>query len=485
MMKQYRRSILCAASAAVLALAGCGGGGGGGTKSDRIEPLDTAKLQSSEQAKSEPAAVSRMPKEAAVPRIALGPLVSVQKAAPQNTGGPLQIGQGRQVQATASAADLAGQLHWNTLADGTQVAALAFSSEGAQAMRLGVLAQRVPAGAVLRFYGEDGADVVEKTAAELDELRKINETGGVAGDDARMVWGPVTTGSVGVLEVQLPAGADASQLQLAVPQLSHLAQTARDALQVNIGGSGSCNLDVMCTADLQAESRSVAHMIFTSGGDSYVCTGTLMNDAKGSLTPYFLTANHCISTQASATSLVTYWYLRAASCGSSPNYDPAAVRTDTGGATLLYTEKTSDGTLLKLNKNLPTSLGLVYAGSYFGAGLATGSSVVGVHHPAGDLQKYSVGNVTGYATCTPVGNGEFNCSNANSSTGQFYVVGWTKGTVEQGSSGSPIFTKLGNTRYVAGTLNAGNASCTNPGGIDTYGRFDRAYSRGIKAYLNP
>ena len=494
-----------AASAAMLALAlaGCGGGNPGGNSggstppaptptptptAGRIEPLDTAKLQSSAQVKSEPVAVSRLPKEAAVPRIALGPLASAKKAAQQNTGAPLQIGQGRQVQATASAADLAGQLRWNTLADGTQVAALAFSSEGAQAMRLGVLARRVPAGAVLRFYGENGANMVEKTAAELDELRQLNEAGGVAGDDARMVWGPVTTGSVSVLEVQLPAGADASQLQLAVPRLSHLAQTVWQAVKSTseIGAAGSCHLDVMCNADLQAESRSVAKMVFTlASGDSTYCTGTLMNDAKGSLTPYFLTANHCMSTQAAASTIVTYWYFRAASCGSSPDYDPAAAYLD-GGATLLFTDKTSDGTLLKLNKNIPASAGLVYAGSYYGAVQAQGTSVAGVHHPEGDLQKYSLGSVTGYATCTVnLEAYRIDCPLGTASSSAAYRIVFTKGIVEGGSSGSGIFVKQGDTRYLVGTLTGGGSSCKTPNGDEFYGRFDYMYNRGMKAYLNP
>jgi len=480
MTKQY---ILCAALAGAL-VAGCGGGSGGGTSGGgRIEPLDTA-LQSAPAGATPAAAASRMPQGAAVPRIELGPLTGAKIAAPQDSSGaPVQIGQGRAVQATASPDDLAGQLHWNALADGTQVAALAFSAEGAQAMRLGVLARRVPAGAVLRFYGTDDADVVEMTAAQLDEMRKINEDGGVAGDAARMVWGPDTAGSVSMLEVQLPAGVNASQLQLAVPQLSHLTRTAQQALQdtSTIGASGSCNLDVRCSADLDTESRAVAHMVFNSGGDTYVCSGTLMNDTKKSRTPYFLTANHCISTQASATTLITYWFFRAASCNSSPQYDAAMTRL-TNGAKLLYTETKSDGTLLQLNSQPPAKV--VYAGSYYGTTQSQNTGVTGVHHPKGDLQKYSTGSITGYATCSTANN-SLSCSTGTASSSSSYRVSFTKGVVEGGSSGSGIFVKQGNTRYLVGTLTGGAASCSNQGGAEYYGRFDLLYSRGMKNYLNP
>ena len=60
------------------------------------------------------------------------------------------------------------------------------------------------------------------------------------------------------------------------------------------GDSGSCNNNVACSEALewQDEIRSVA-MILTSGG-SRICTGSLVNNASQDLTPYFLTANHCL-----------------------------------------------------------------------------------------------------------------------------------------------------------------------------------------------
>ena len=65
-----------------------------------------------------------------------------------------------------------------------------------------------------------------------------------------------------------------------------------------------------------------------------------------------------------------------------------------------------------------------------------------------------------------------------------WQVGWTQGTTEGGSSGSAIWTQLGgSTRYVVGALHGGSASCQNPQGADFFGRFDRAYYRGIGSWL--
>jgi hypothetical protein len=508
-----RRHILWLALAVALTLASCGGGSSSPvadapvpetsvpeapvadasapeepappslTAVDRIEPLDTAmQTLAMRQAKAVPAAVSRMLAGAPVPRVALGLLVSVKAAAAQRSGA-LKIGQGRAVDATADAGDLARKLRWSTLADGSQVAALAFSSDDARAIRLGVLARQLPAGAILRFYGADGADVVEMSAAQIDALRQTNEAGGLTGDAARMVWGPDTAGAVSTLEVQLPAGAAASQLQLAVPQLSHLMRTVDEATTprntADIGTSSSCNLDVMCDAGLSAESRAVAKLIFIDAGDAWLCSGTLMNDIHDSRTPYFLTAAHCISNQAAASSAVTYWFFRAASCNSSPVYDRMMTRV-AGGARLLYADTLKDNTLLLLNNPPPAQV--VYAGSDYSARFAVAPvpnvPVVGVHHPRGDLQKYSVGLILGYGIC---GFLDDYCYIESVESGTMLMVSWVWGGTEPGSSGSPLFATLGTTRYVVGALSHGNGSCQN--GVSFYGRFDQSLYGGLKDWL--
>ena len=57
-------------------------------------------------------------------------------------------------------------------------------------------------------------------------------------------------------------------------------------------------------------------MLYASGSSYYICTGTLVADTGGSMTPYFLTANHCISTSTEAASLETYWDFTAP-CGTT------------------------------------------------------------------------------------------------------------------------------------------------------------------------
>ena len=65
------------------------------------------------------------------------------------------------------------------------------------------------------------------------------------------------------------------------------------------GDSGSCNNNVNCPefADWADEVRSVAMIL--SGGGFRLCTGSLVNNVRQDLTPYFLTANHCLGGESS------------------------------------------------------------------------------------------------------------------------------------------------------------------------------------------
>lgn len=76
----------------------------------------------------------------------------------------------------------------------------------------------------------------------------------------------------------------------------------------------------------QTEGRAVAKMVFTEGGSTFLCTGTLLNDTRNSLTPYFLTAALHLEPEA-ASNLITYWFFRAQSCGSAPGSTPTGAVT--------------------------------------------------------------------------------------------------------------------------------------------------------------
>jgi hypothetical protein len=236
----------------------------------------------------------------------------------------------------------------------------------------------------------------------------------------------------------------------------------------DIGASGACEVDVACVATPAAlsQARAVAKLLFTERGNSFVCTGTLLNDSIASNTPYLYTASHCMASQERASSLVTYWFFDAIACGSLsvPPY-----KTVTGGAVLLGRSVDSDWALVRLNTAPP-------ANAMFSAWRAEAipdfRAVTVIHHPHGDLKKLSDGSKSDYFTF--------------SDNTSFARVRYTLGSTELGSSGSGLLTLGSNGSFyeLRGGLYAGNGSCSNPNGTDVYSRLDLAIPL-IAQYLTP
>lgn len=409
--------------------------------------------------------------------IALGALGQEKTESLGGGTGPRQVGVAREVNATRSAAQTAQQLQWQPTAVGGQIAALSMSAEGAHGLRLGVVVKQLPGSAQVRVYSQaNPGTVFQISGQEILQLIQRNTAAGDNSLDSQTWWTPDLGSDEVTLEVELPPGTPSSTLDVAVPRVSHifenLAIPTEDEFPTKINESASCHLDATCHDTYVNQRNAVARMIYTSGGGTYVCTGTLLNDSQSSGTPYFLTANHCISTQAEASSLQTDWFYRSPTCNSRTLSSATTKRV--GGAALLYATGSTDTTLLRLNDAPP-------AGAYFAGWDANtqtaGTSVVGLHHPRGDLLKVSFGSLNSQASCSSTGGTGFQCSGT---TGNYYRVNWSQGTTEGGSSGSALF--KGGT-HVVGTLYGGSATCTSTTSPDFYGRFDLAYNAALKNWL--
>ena len=98
--------------------------------------------------------------------------------------------------------------------------------------------------------------------------------------------------------------------------------------------------------DWQDQKASVCLMTFNDTKYSYYCTGSLKNNVREDETPYFLTANHCINTEAVAKTMITYFNYENSTCSSSD----ASKRLTLAGATLKSGNTNSDFSLLLLNE---------------------------------------------------------------------------------------------------------------------------------------
>ena len=391
----------------------------------------------------------------------------------ETPGVPLQVGIARPVDPWRAPEDFLAELEWVALGDGSAAAAVSITSPTAAALRLGLHVASLPPGAVLRFHGAEGDTVQEVGAAEI--ARQLVHDDASAPSRA-IFWSPVVESETLVMEIALPAGSDPREVRLSGPVVSHLTTSASRRFTL-AKAAASCNVDAMChQGTWNAQSDAVARILFTRDGSTYVCSGTLVSDRDtGTTVPYFLTANHCIPDQPTASTVQAYWFYRSTACNSGAR---GSFQTRSGGGTLLYGAIATDTALLRLNATPPP--GAVYAGWIVGATPATGTAVTGIHHPRGDLQKISFGNIRAYYRCEPTDSGNFSCNGAPGSSASFYGVTWREGVTESGSSGSPIFRDDG--RYLLGQLYGGSGSCESPGS-DFYGRFDVAYDAAMHRWL--
>lgn len=467
-------------------LVACGGGAGDGLSSANQESRAVSSVESYTRTTELDAGVnpirSRNRGIAPVAQTVQLGILEEARAAEPGRNGPLQIGVERSIPQATGISVTSELLKWKRSAAGGQVAAVSFNSSGAKGIRLGILVEQVPPSATFRVYAQDDDKTFEISGNEIAMLIERNLAAGETGAAARTYWTPSVGTNEVTLEVALPPDAYPGSLRISVPSLSHFNISPEDVSSkdvAKIGESASCEKDVSCSS-YGEESNSVAKMVFIKNGGAYLCTGTLLNDATSSGTPYFLSANHCISSQSVASTLVTYWFYRSASCNSStlnPQYKSLI-----GGATLLYASGATDTSFMRLNSSPP--VGTVHAAWTVAPQKVSYSSIfAGIHHPQGDLQKISTGYFTRFASCFSVGATSFSCSAATASTGNFMRVMWTYGIAEGGSSGSGLFSKIDGRSYLVGQLWGGTSSCSTPLSEDTFGRFDVAYDAALGQWL--
>jgi hypothetical protein len=110
---------------------------------------------------------------------------------------------------------------------------------------------------------------------------------------------------------------------------------------------------------------------------SYYCSGALINNVRNDGTPYFLTANHCVSSNSVATTLVTYFNFENSTCTRSD----ASLKQSLSGAKLIAANNYSDFCLLQLSEYPPKEYYPYFAG--WNASNDNPTKGTCIHHPAG------------------------------------------------------------------------------------------------------
>lgn len=233
----------------------------------------------------------------------------------------------------------------------------------AKRLRLHLENVQLPAGTTMWVYGTSG-DAIAFDAALIDEHKGL--------------WTPSVDGDTIHLEIEAPAGETVS---FDTREVLELLYARGGAIHTDDAPTCLIDQDVNCQTTtefpaLASVKRAVGQMEFAIPGGGAVCTGTLINNQANNNTPYFLTANHCISSSSSATSLETYFDYLYDSCVSAQAHWLPAVQ----GSTLMATSANSDVTLLRLN-SLPSNRALL---GWTTNAVANGAKLHRISHPVPD-----------------------------------------------------------------------------------------------------
>ena len=309
------------------------------------------------------------------------------------------------------------------------------------------------------------------------QLYLYNSAGEVRGPyegDAQSLWTHSIPGNDLYLQIEIPFKEKTNR--------NNIRFTISEVVLVEPSPQGLCAYNASCIQDascfnssdwaaIEQARKAIAHILFAEGSSYYICTGGLVNDTvEGTYIPYVLTANHCISTQAVADTLETFFNYVTAYCGASC---PTRGSRSTIEATLLNTSTSDDHTLLRLKQNPPAgSLMLGWTTDDIANSTQT---IYRLSHPKGAPQAYSKHVVTPSSfTCSSLPRGAFIYSQDQ------------LGATEGGSSGSPVLNAAG---LIVGQLygscgyNLGNV-CDSTNNRTVDGAFKNYYPS-VQPWLNP
>ena len=396
-------------------------------------------------------------------RITLPPLAHPPKSAPANTGGPLEVSIERPMPAQYKGS-LKRLTRWVQTQDGGIATQATVTSPGATDMRVGVRVN-LPPGAEMRFFGERQMDYPVITRKDLSwkGLKPLT------------LWSPIVVGSTIGVEIALPSAQSRPDLEFAIDAVLHGFLEG--------GGFGPMpklcpgHVDVQCRLDrddVPLLLRSVARIsIRADSGGGRACSGNMLNDIDTRhFMPLFLTANHCVSSQSEANSIVARWNYMTASCGSSQTHSEH-FRTDFG-ARLLETSPSQDASLLLFNHRARRPITFA---AWSSVRIPHRKEVFGLHHPGGSQMKYSAGTRSHFETINV-------CEDPDARIGcqrvyNAVMVDWTEGYTEGGSSGSGLFMLDEGEHRLVGVLSGGD-NCSQQD--DIYGNF-RDYFPRVERYL--
>jgi hypothetical protein len=376
------------------------------------------------------------------------------------SGSPLRV-----AQCIPVSYDISNSGTWKALPGGEHIWTLCIKAEAAKALMLYYEDFYIPKGAELFIY--NGTQTLGAYTHETHPEGGLFATEFIAGDELTLEY------------VASKVSAETPRISIAEVGYGYNENILAGFIETG-EATGVCMVNINCEegAAWQNEKNGVCLTLQKVGSETYICSGSLMNNTAEDFRPLILTARHCAlgsNTTASASDMaqwVFYFNLERSECNNTSI--ALTRRTFTGCRLLANTGMAngSDGMLLQLNSDIPSSYNLYFNG--WDKRELPSSSGVGIHHPNGDYKKISTYN--SYTKSITFDSYEF-----KSEQNAHWHVAFSRtvnghSVTQAGSSGSPLFNE---NKLVIGTLSGGASQCMSQYaamGSDYYGKFSYHYN---------
>ena len=219
----------------------------------------------------------------------------------------------------------------------------------------------------------------------------------------------------------------------------------------DLGDALPCHVNVNCPegSSLQTVKRGVTRIARVFDEGIGWCSGSLVNNTSEDATPYVLSAYHCVAGYTPQYDLWRFDFNYESENCISPTEEPSYQ--SMLGCSFVAGRQESDFSLLLLDQNVPSSYEPYFNG--WNRDMAhIPTSAAFVHHPKGDLKKIGI-----EYNQTSIFNSPIVWNNDVTTPGSHHIRAVLDvGTIEPGSSGSPLFDQNG---HIVGQLHGGNTSC--------------------------
>ncbi|MEM8906354.1 MAG: hypothetical protein AAGD05_00795 [Bacteroidota bacterium] len=365
---------------------------------------------------------------------------------------------------------------WMVLPNGDQVWRLRIKVPQALGLFVVYRGFQLPQGARLFVYSANQRQLKGAYTQQNNKAHQKMMTGMITGEET-------------ILEYWLPKGVDSpnpfviERLYVAY-NTDHIQPPDSEFKTYDgFGDAMDCNVNINCPSGStwQNHKRGIVRILRIFDEGVGWCTGSLINNTNEDGTPYILSAFHCIAGFTPNLPLWRFDFNYESPDCNNPLEEPAFQ--SLLGCQYRSGREQTDFLLLELEDEIPHHFNVFYNGWNRTPDFVP-SQGTGIHHARGDIKKISKDNDPAF-----IFSNSINWSNGvTTPPNHHFRFVLDEGTIEDGSSGSPIFDQNG---WITGQLHGGNADCNTNTFITYYGRFSLSWADGgtidtrLQEWLDP